>query len=67
MIRLKPSHRVLAKSAYGFIGFPRCKISYFSQEYQGFYNLFLCCEEKLKSAKWLKDIKSLIISVLDAL
>ena len=35
----------LAKTAHDFKGFPRCKISKFSQDIQGICELFSSCEE----------------------
>ena len=41
----------LAKTVHDFIGFPRCKISKFSQDFQTIARLFFYCEENLEIAK----------------
>ena len=51
MIRLILVFLTLAKNAHDFIGFPRCKISKFSQDFQAIARLFFYCEENLKITK----------------
>lgn len=63
MIRLISCYGTLAKSAPNFRGFPMCKNSKFSQDFQGFCYLFLSCEEKPIWRFCPKNVKSLIMSV----
>jgi hypothetical protein len=61
MIRLILVFLALAKTAHDFIGFPRCKISYFSQDFQTITCLFCFCEENQKNVKRLKSANYLIM------
>ena len=62
MICLIACYGTLAKSAPNFRGFPMCKISKFSQDFQGFCYLFLSCEENPIWRICPKNVKLLIMS-----
>lgn len=64
MIRCFTIQGTLAKSAPEFRGFPMCKISKFSQDLQGFCDLFLSCEENSDKHRMEKNVISFIISTL---
>jgi len=62
MIRSISLYGTLAKNAHDSIGFPMCKITYFSQDIQTSRALFFFCEENPFHPKSARALKFLIMS-----